>query len=193
MRRPHIRKHGFDQVHGPPEIGVKQTPGILRIALLHRRPVTIARVIYQHINGAEALQRHGSGAFNRAELAPLGIKVMVVQPGAFRTEFAGRSLTQSKLVIADYENTAGARRYSSRRSFITVLANFTASEPSSRRNGGSITTLLREAGIAYLDYGGQTAATWQGVQDGIALARRDSVTEGSIRQWSGHAPNSSVP
>ena len=46
----------------------------------------------------------------RAELAPLGIKVMVVQPGAFRTEFAGRSLTQSKLVIADYENTAGARR-----------------------------------------------------------------------------------
>ena len=46
----------------------------------------------------------------RAELAPLGIKVMVVQPGAFRTEFAGRSLTQSKLVIADYENTAGTRR-----------------------------------------------------------------------------------
>ena len=38
-----------------------------------------------------------------------------------------------------------------------------------------ITTLLREAGIAYLDYGGQTAATWQGVQDGIALARREDT------------------
>lgn len=44
------------------------------------------------------------------ETAPLGIKVMVVEPGAFRTDFAGRSLTQSKTVIADYEQTAGARR-----------------------------------------------------------------------------------
>lgn len=46
----------------------------------------------------------------RAETAPLGIKVMTVEPGAFRTDFAGRSLTQSKTVIADYEETAGARR-----------------------------------------------------------------------------------
>lgn len=46
----------------------------------------------------------------RVEVAPLGIKVMVVEPGAFRTDFAGRSLTQSSLVIPDYEGTAGARR-----------------------------------------------------------------------------------
>lgn len=46
----------------------------------------------------------------RVEVAPLGIKVMVVEPGAFRTDFAGRSLTQSSLVIQDYEATAGARR-----------------------------------------------------------------------------------
>lgn len=46
----------------------------------------------------------------RIETAPLGIKVMVVEPGAFRTDFAGRSLTQSGTVIADYEETAGARR-----------------------------------------------------------------------------------
>ena len=46
-----------------------------------------------------------------------------------------------------------------------------------KKNGvyDRITTLLREAGIAYLDYGGQTAATWQGVQDGIALARREDT------------------
>ena len=44
------------------------------------------------------------------ETAPLGIKVMVVEPGAFRTDFAGRSLTQSSTVIADYEETAGRRR-----------------------------------------------------------------------------------
>lgn len=46
----------------------------------------------------------------RVEVAPLGIKVMVVEPGAFRTNFAGRSLTQSGTVIPDYEATAGARR-----------------------------------------------------------------------------------
>lgn len=46
----------------------------------------------------------------RAETEPLGIKVIVVEPGAFRTDFAGRSLTQSKKVIGDYEQTAGARR-----------------------------------------------------------------------------------
>ena len=46
-----------------------------------------------------------------------------------------------------------------------------------KKNGvyDRITTLLREAGIAYLDYGGQTTATWQGVQDGIALARREDT------------------
>lgn len=46
----------------------------------------------------------------RSETAPLGIKVMAVEPGAFRTDFAGRSLTQSGTVIADYEQTAGQRR-----------------------------------------------------------------------------------
>lgn len=46
----------------------------------------------------------------RTELRPLGIAVMVVEPGAFRTDFAGRSLTQSAEAIADYAETAGRRR-----------------------------------------------------------------------------------
>jgi NAD(P)-dependent dehydrogenase (short-subunit alcohol dehydrogenase family) len=46
----------------------------------------------------------------RKELLPLGIRVMVIEPGAFRTDFAGRSLTQSATVIADYDATAGQRR-----------------------------------------------------------------------------------
>lgn len=46
----------------------------------------------------------------RVEAAPLGIKVMVVEPGAFRTNFAGRSLTQSPTAIDDYASTAGQRR-----------------------------------------------------------------------------------
>lgn len=34
----------------------------------------------------------------------------VVEPGAFRTDFAGRSLVQSASVIDDYAATAGRRR-----------------------------------------------------------------------------------
>ena len=45
-----------------------------------------------------------------SELKPLGISVTVVEPGAFRTDFAGRSLTQSSTVIDDYADTAGKRR-----------------------------------------------------------------------------------
>jgi NAD(P)-dependent dehydrogenase (short-subunit alcohol dehydrogenase family) len=50
-----------------------------------------------------------SGALH-AEVKPLGIAVIVVEPGAFRTDFAGRSLTQSSTVIDDYAETAGKRR-----------------------------------------------------------------------------------
>ena len=50
-----------------------------------------------------------SGALH-GELKPLGISVTVIEPGAFRTDFAGRSLTQSSTVIDDYADTAGKRR-----------------------------------------------------------------------------------
>jgi NAD(P)-dependent dehydrogenase (short-subunit alcohol dehydrogenase family) len=46
----------------------------------------------------------------RKEVAPLGITAMVVEPGGFRTDFAGRSLTQAAVPIADYADTAGKRR-----------------------------------------------------------------------------------
>ena len=46
----------------------------------------------------------------RQELAPLGISVTIVAPGGFRTDFAGRSLTQSAEAIGDYAETAGKRR-----------------------------------------------------------------------------------
>ena len=44
------------------------------------------------------------------ETAPLGIKVTLIEPGPFRTEWAGRSLKTPKNAIADYAQTAGARR-----------------------------------------------------------------------------------
>jgi NAD(P)-dependent dehydrogenase (short-subunit alcohol dehydrogenase family) len=46
----------------------------------------------------------------RKELKPLGIRVMVVEPSGFRTDFAGRSLRQSDRTIDDYATTAGRRR-----------------------------------------------------------------------------------
>jgi NAD(P)-dependent dehydrogenase (short-subunit alcohol dehydrogenase family) len=46
----------------------------------------------------------------RKEVEPLGIKVIVVEPGELRTDFSGRSLLQSRTVIADYAETAGRRR-----------------------------------------------------------------------------------
>jgi NAD(P)-dependent dehydrogenase (short-subunit alcohol dehydrogenase family) len=46
----------------------------------------------------------------RKEIAPLGLTAMAVEPGGFRTDFSGRSLTQSAEAITDYAETAGRRR-----------------------------------------------------------------------------------
>lgn len=50
------------------------------------------------------------------EVGPLGIRVIVVEPGAFRTDFAGRSLQQSRTALTDYAETAGQRRKENDRS-----------------------------------------------------------------------------
>ena len=44
------------------------------------------------------------------EVEPLGIKVMLIEPSGFRTDWAGRSANESKQHIADYATTAGAWR-----------------------------------------------------------------------------------
>jgi NADP-dependent 3-hydroxy acid dehydrogenase YdfG len=45
-----------------------------------------------------------------AELAPLGIRVTIIEPGPFRTDFLGRSGVIAKTRIADYDTTAGNMR-----------------------------------------------------------------------------------
>jgi NAD(P)-dependent dehydrogenase (short-subunit alcohol dehydrogenase family) len=44
------------------------------------------------------------------EVEPLGIRVMLVEPSGFRTDWAGRSAGESAVEIDDYAATAGARR-----------------------------------------------------------------------------------
>lgn len=44
------------------------------------------------------------------ETEPLGIRVTIVEPSGFRTDWAGRSASESPIEIADYAETAGANR-----------------------------------------------------------------------------------
>jgi len=46
----------------------------------------------------------------RLEVEPLGLKVMLVEPSGFRTDWAGRSANESHVEIADYADTAGRSR-----------------------------------------------------------------------------------
>lgn len=48
------------------------------------------------------------------EVGPLGIKVLIVEPGAFRTDWAGRSMIESPVIVDDYAETAGKRRTATR-------------------------------------------------------------------------------
>ena len=48
------------------------------------------------------------------EVAPLGIRVTIVEPSGFRTDWAGRSANEAPDEIADYAETAGANRRSIR-------------------------------------------------------------------------------
>ena len=46
----------------------------------------------------------------KKEVEPLGIKVILVQPSGFRTDWAGRSANDATNTIADYADTAGANQ-----------------------------------------------------------------------------------
>ena len=63
-------------------------------------------------SGYYAATKHAVEGFTdalAAETAPLGLRVACIEPGPFRTDWAGRSLKQTPNVIVDYADTAGAR------------------------------------------------------------------------------------
>jgi NADP-dependent 3-hydroxy acid dehydrogenase YdfG len=59
------------------------------------------------IYGATKWALEGVSESLAAELKPLGIKVTIVQPGPFRTDFIARSLERAESHIADYDRTSG--------------------------------------------------------------------------------------
>ena len=63
-------------------------------------------------SGYYAATKHAVEGFSdslAAEAGPLGIGVICIEPGPFRTDWAGRSLVQTPNAIPDYAETAGAR------------------------------------------------------------------------------------
>jgi NAD(P)-dependent dehydrogenase (short-subunit alcohol dehydrogenase family) len=59
-----------------------------------------------------------------AEVKPLGIKVTAIEPGAFRTDWAARSMKESSTPIGDYEEAVGTRK-----TLIKQFANHLPGDP----------------------------------------------------------------
>ncbi len=73
---------------------------------------SVAGVIGFAGSGYYAASKHAVEGWADAlakEVEPLGLHVTCVEPGPFRTDWAGRSLKQTPNTIADYAETAGAR------------------------------------------------------------------------------------
>ncbi|HKU29776.1 MAG TPA: oxidoreductase [Arthrobacter sp.] len=89
-----------------PDMRSKRSGAILNISSIGAR---ISPAGSGYYSATKAALEGLSGSLNK-ELRPLGITVTAIEPGAFRTDFAGRSLTQSATAIDDYAETAGKRR-----------------------------------------------------------------------------------
>lgn len=89
-----------------PDMRAKRAGAILNISSIGAR---ISPAGSGYYSATKAALEGLSGSLHK-ELQPLAISVTVIEPGAFRTDFAGRSLTQSATAIEDYAETAGKRR-----------------------------------------------------------------------------------
>jgi NADP-dependent 3-hydroxy acid dehydrogenase YdfG len=98
----------------------RMTRTVLPRMRLRRRGLIVNLSSLAGIRGFPALGYYNATKFAveglsealRGEVAPLGLKVMVVEPSGFRTDWAGRSAEVSQGKIADYASTADAGRAS---------------------------------------------------------------------------------
>jgi NAD(P)-dependent dehydrogenase (short-subunit alcohol dehydrogenase family) len=111
-----------DELHAQVDVNLFGTHRVIRAALPTLRAQGTG-VIVNVSSVAGRVGYPGMGAYDASkggvellsealalEVGPLGIGVVVVEPGNIRTAWAGRSMQRAERVIADYGATAGASR-----------------------------------------------------------------------------------
>ncbi len=79
------------------------------------------------------------------EVGPLGIKVTAIEPGAFRTDWAARSMQESSTPISDYDENVGARK-----TMIKEFANHLPGDPRKVAEAVLMVTTLDEPPLRLL-------------------------------------------
>jgi NAD(P)-dependent dehydrogenase (short-subunit alcohol dehydrogenase family) len=119
-----VEEVSLDQVRDQFEVNVFGPVAVMQAVLPHMRKQRSGHIInVTSMGGLTAFP--GVGIYNGSKFAldgisealakevkPLGIKVTIVAPGSFRTDWAGRSMVHVEKPISDYEPTAGAFRRS---------------------------------------------------------------------------------
>lgn len=88
-----------------PQMRKQNSGAIINVSSIAAVRTAAASGFYASSKAALELMSQGLAA----EVEPLGIKVLVVEPGAFRTHFFDSSLQGSKMTIDAYKNTAWTR------------------------------------------------------------------------------------
>ena len=112
------------------------------------------------------------------EVAPLGIKVTAIEPGAFRTDWASRSMQESSTPIGDYDENVGTRK--------TMIKEFAAHLPGDPRKVAEavlMVTALDEPPLRLL-LGRDVLA---------AVREKIAAMTASIDQWESVTKNVNVP
>jgi NAD(P)-dependent dehydrogenase (short-subunit alcohol dehydrogenase family) len=102
------------------------------------------------------------------EVGPLGIKVTAIEPGAFRTDWAARSMHESSTPIDDYDENVGTRK-----TMIKEFANHLPGDPRKVAQAVLMVTTLDEPPLRLL------------LGRDVLKAVRDKLSEfsASIDQW----------
>ena len=79
------------------------------------------------------------------EVKPFGIKVTAIEPGAFRTDWAARSMWESSTPISDYDDNVGARK-----TVIKEFANHLPGDPRKVAEAVLMVTTLNEPPLRLL-------------------------------------------
>jgi NAD(P)-dependent dehydrogenase (short-subunit alcohol dehydrogenase family) len=117
-----IEEASLDQVRAQFEVNVFGAVSVIQAVLPHMRRRRAGHIVnITSMGGLMAFP--GVGIYNGSKFAlegisealakevkPLGIKVTIVEPGPFRTDWAGRSMVHAERTIEDYDATAGAYR-----------------------------------------------------------------------------------